>query len=307
MGSPPKNTTTEQKLPDWMENAMTSNNYPTGGVMGMLFDRFGPNANQNYSDLGGPLLQQSNRTDLYNLGATNLAGQAAGPNPFANQANALYGQSAGTAGQGLRGMAAEAAGQYLGGNPYMNQALGRASRDIQSNFQNAVGESNAMFQQAGGRDSSGNVAAYADAAQRSLADPLTELYGQAQMLNYETERGRQSAANAALAGQASGLMSNAGAMRQMNFMDDQALMELGLSQQELNDLNAQRAFQNQMAGFEWDNNAVNRLINPMALAARGQGSTTATMPSNTMANVGHGLQGAGAAAGGAAALKTAFA
>lgn len=93
----------------------------------------------------------------------------------------------------------------------------------------------------------------------------------------------------------------------MNFMDDQALMELGLSQQELNDLNAQRAFQNQMAGFEWDNNAVNRLINPMALAARGQGSTTATMPSNTMANVGHGLQGAGAAAGGAAALKTAFA
>ena len=82
MGTPPKNTTTEQKLPEWMTKAMTSNAYPTGGVMGMLFDKWGPNANQNYSDLGGPLLQQSNRTDLYNLGATNLAGQAAGPNPF---------------------------------------------------------------------------------------------------------------------------------------------------------------------------------------------------------------------------------
>ena len=306
MGSPPKNTTTRQKLPKWMEDAMTSNNYPTGGITGMLFDKYGPDAEQDYDQLGGPLLQQSNRTDLYNAGATNLAEMAAGPNQFSSQANRLYDQSAGTARQGMRGMSDEASGKFLGGNPHLSAALGRATKDIKSNFQNAVGESNSMFQEAGGRDSSGNVAAYADAAQRGLADPLTELYGQAQMQNYETERGRMSAANQALAGQSAGLMSSAGNMRQMNFMDDQALMELGMSQQQLNDLNQQRAFQNNMAAFDWNNNSVNRLLNPLALAARGQGSTTQTMPGNTMANVGAGLQGTGALAQGGASLIGAF-
>jgi uncharacterized protein YjiS (DUF1127 family) len=298
MGSPPKNTTQEQRLPEWARN------FAEGQFSTLMKD---PSRTQQYDQLGGPQLSISSRDPLYNLGQSGISNRIrSGPNPYAQNARGMFNQGSRGAMQGLQGMMNEASGAYLGGNPFMSAALQRARGDIQSGFQEAVGGLNSQFAGAGNRDSSGNVAAYGRAAQQALADPLTELYGKAHMQNYETERARQSAAAGNLAGMSQNLMASAGGMRQLEHMDDQTLMELGLSRQQFDDMQNQQRLANSRAEFEYNQNIPMNFVQPIAALARGYGTGTTSAPgpwqTNPMGQVGGMMAGAGGLASGIGAI-----
>ena len=299
-GGAPANTTTEQKLPEWADE------YYQKDVMPWIMSKYGPDADDSYAKLKGPLMGSTSRAPLYNLGAGQLAGRAMQDNPYAPQSRQLFGANVAGARQGLGTMGAEASGAYLHGNPYMQRALARATGDIQGAFREGVAGLGSQYASTGNRGSSANIEAFGRAAQESLADPLTELYGQTYMQNYEAERARQADAARGLAGTAQGLYGAGAGLRELEFMDDQALMELGLGQQEIADINEQRRFKNQLAAFEWDQGKTQRMIAPVSQMIRGQGTTTSTLPTafqqNPIGAVGQGAAGLGNLASGIGSL-----
>ena len=110
-------------------------------------------------------------------------------------------------------------GNYLNSNPYFNQAMQGAAQGAQTSYYDAINQANNSASQAG-RYGSGAQENLFNRAGNTLANSLTNKYGDLAFQNYNTERGRQEAASTA-----------APALANADYTDINQLMKAGQAQE----------------------------------------------------------------------------